>query len=130
MTSIKDQTVCTRGQVLLTIIFMNGKGTEFDIFHVHIAQDVASMSGHHSISGLLEAMPMYTFGHQVDQDTNKDQAKGTNNVYVVIYLVCIAPIIYMVEKSSIWKANNDLLNKRIVHQTHCAVVVCLVQTQY
>ncbi len=78
----------------------------------------------------LKQMPMYTFGHQVDQDTNKDQAKGTNNVYVVIYLVCIAPIIYMVEKSSIWKANNDLLNKRIVHQTHCAVVVCLVQTQY
>jgi hypothetical protein len=109
---------------------MNGKSTEFDSFHVQIAQDAASISGHHSISGLLEAMQMYTFRHQVDQGTNKDQAKGTNNVYVVIYLVCIAPIIYMVEKSSIWKASKDLFNKRIVHQTHCAVVVHLVQTQY
>jgi hypothetical protein len=40
MTAIKDQTICTRGKVILTIILMNGKGTEFDIFHVHIAQDV------------------------------------------------------------------------------------------
>jgi len=40
MTSIKDQRVCNRGQVILTIILMNGKGMEFDIFHVHIAQDV------------------------------------------------------------------------------------------
>jgi hypothetical protein len=65
MTSIKDQTVCTRGQVILTIILMNGKGMEFDIFHVHIAQDVLfRVSGHHHILCLLEAMPMYTFGHQ------------------------------------------------------------------
>jgi hypothetical protein len=44
---------------------MNGKGMEFDIFHVHIAQDVLfRVSGHHHILCLLEAMPMYTFGHQ------------------------------------------------------------------
>jgi hypothetical protein len=40
MSSIKDQTICSRGQVILTKILMNGKGTEFDIFHLHIAQDV------------------------------------------------------------------------------------------
>jgi hypothetical protein len=40
MTTIKDQTVCTRGQVILSIILMNGKGTGFHIFYVHIAQDV------------------------------------------------------------------------------------------
>jgi hypothetical protein len=61
MTSMKDQTICTRGEVILTIILMNGKGTEFDIFHVHIAQDVLFKV---HISRLLEAMPMYTFGHQ------------------------------------------------------------------
>ncbi len=44
---------------------MNGKGMEFDIFHVHIAQDVVfGLSSHHPISGLLEGMPMYTFGQQ------------------------------------------------------------------
>jgi hypothetical protein len=40
MSSIKDQTVCSRGQVIWTKILMNGKGIEFDIFHLHIAQDV------------------------------------------------------------------------------------------
>jgi hypothetical protein len=65
MTSIKDQTVCTRGQVILTIILMNAKGTKFDIFHVHIAQDVVfGVSSHDPTSGLVEAMPMYTFAHQ------------------------------------------------------------------
>jgi hypothetical protein len=62
MTSIKDQTVCTRGQVILTIILMNGKGTEFHIFHVHIAQDVVFRvwppTDHH-----VKAL------NQVDQDT-------------------------------------------------------------
>jgi hypothetical protein len=44
---------------------MNGKGMEFDIFQVHIAQVVVfGVWGHHPISGLLEAMPIYTFGHQ------------------------------------------------------------------
>jgi len=54
-----------------------------------------------------------------------------------MYLVSIAAmklvqshIIYMVEKSSIWKESKDLLNKKILHHTHCVVVVYLVKTQY
>jgi len=54
-----------------------------------------------------------------------------------MYVISIAAIklvqshiIYMVEKSSIWKESKDLLNKRIVHHTRCVVVVYLVKTQY
>jgi hypothetical protein len=53
MSSIKAQTVCTRDQgVLTTIKSMNGKATEFDLFHVHIAQDVVTAIGHYPILNL------------------------------------------------------------------------------
>jgi hypothetical protein len=63
MSSIKDQIVCSRGQVILTKTLMNGKGTEFDISHLHIAQDVVFRVWPPHVGGLLQALPMYTFGH-------------------------------------------------------------------
>jgi len=38
--------------VLLTIIPMNAKALEFDVFHVHIAQDVVTGIGHYPILNL------------------------------------------------------------------------------
>jgi len=38
--------------VLINIISMNGKAMEFDVFHVHIAQDVVAGIGHYPIFNL------------------------------------------------------------------------------
>jgi hypothetical protein len=53
MTSIKAQIVCTRDQgVLTTIKSMSGKAMEFDVFHVHIVQDVVTGIGDYPILNL------------------------------------------------------------------------------
>jgi hypothetical protein len=38
--------------VLITILSMNAKAPEFDVFHVHIAQDVVTGFGHYPILNL------------------------------------------------------------------------------
>jgi len=39
-------------RVLITIISMNAKPLKFDVFHVHIAQDAISGTGHYPILNL------------------------------------------------------------------------------
>ncbi len=56
MTSIKEQTVCTTGQVVsTTIISMNRKATKFDVLCGPIAEDVAGGVGHYPILSPVEA---------------------------------------------------------------------------